>query len=135
MTASPPPLMLRPVWSSTRTSPGSRTRRVLPNTSASTPAGTLGRGQAGHSTTATALTTAAAAARRPYGSTPRPPMKREGAALRIVVENLTGAHYLTGTSYLLEMWASDTVRHVKVGPDPRPRGAVCSRKGPLDKGR
>ena len=47
---------------------------------------------------------------RPYGATPRPRVKRAGVALRLIVKNMTGANYLTGTDYLLEMWTSDTVR-------------------------
>jgi len=44
---------------------------------------------------------------------PRPSVKRKGVALRLIVKNLAGTNYLTGTDYLLEMWTSDTVLHVK----------------------
>ena len=47
------------------------------------------------------------------GSTPRPKIERKGVALRLIIKNLTGANYLTGTDYLLEMWTSDTVFHIK----------------------
>jgi len=50
---------------------------------------------------------------RPLGATPRPSVKRKGVALRLIVKNLAGTNYLTGTDYLLEMWTSDTVLHVK----------------------